>query len=57
MSEPAKTNVDLLDFPGIQDLDPRDLEPGGAETQVNFCSLVQGEMQVRQGYRIVQFEN
>ena len=57
MSEPAKTNVDLLDFPGLMDVDPRDLEPGAAEVQVNMCSLVQGEMSVRQGYRQVSFEN
>lgn len=57
MSYPAKDSVALLDFPGIQDVDPRDLEPGGAEMQVNACSLVQGELTIRQGYRFVTFEN
>jgi hypothetical protein len=57
MSYPAEASIPLLDFPGLKDVDPRDLEPGEAEEQTNMCSLVMGEMDVRQGYRVVKFEN
>lgn len=57
MAYPAKSTVDILDWPGLKDTDPRDLEPGEAEIQVNCCSLVLGVLSVREGYRAVNFEN
>jgi len=57
MSLPAKNDIEMVDFPGIQDVDPRDLEPGAAEVQVNACSLIQGRLDVRLGYRQVTFED
>ena len=51
------SSVELLDFPGVMDVDPRDLTPGAAEEQTNACSIIQGELTVRRGYREVTFEN
>lgn len=53
-----RTSVELMDFPGlVTDVDPIDFEPGMAQDQVNAVSIVRGELQVRRGYRQVQFEN
>jgi hypothetical protein len=57
MSQPAKSTVELADFQGIQDVDPRDLVPGAAEEQTNAASLILGQLTIRQGYRQVTFEN
>lgn len=57
MAMPPKASVELRDFAGMMDVDPRDLEPGAAEVQVNACCLVMGELTVRRGYQQVQFED
>jgi hypothetical protein len=57
VSVPAKATIELMDFPGIKDIDPRDLQPGEAEQQTNAASLIMGELTIRQGYRQVTFEN
>jgi hypothetical protein len=57
MSEPAKSTVTLADFPGLIDnVDQRDLPPGGAEVQVNATCIRLGELQIRRGLREVTFE-
>lgn len=48
----------MRDFPGlVKNTEPRDVPPGGAEEQINACSLVVGELTVRHGYRMVQFDD
>lgn len=48
----------LVDFPGlVTNVDPRDLPSGGAEEQVNLCSMVMGELRVRLGIREIIFED
>lgn len=45
------------DFPGLIDnVDPRDLPPGAADVQINCCSILLGELQVRLGYAVVSFD-
>jgi hypothetical protein len=49
--------VEMRDFPGLMlNIDPRDLPPGAAQDQVNACCIVQGELQIRLGYREVKFD-
>ena len=64
MSEPAKTNVEMTDFPGlVLNVAGRDLPPGAAGEQTNLACLSIGgiggigELCVRRGYRQVTFEN
>lgn len=58
MPRPATPIVAAVDFPGLQtDQDPRDLDAGAAEEQVNLCCMVQGEMRVRLGMQEVTFES
>jgi hypothetical protein len=57
MAEPAD-GIEMRDFPGlVKNTEPRDVPPGGAEEQINACSLVVGELTVRHGYRMVQFDD
>jgi len=57
MSVPARSTVELRDFPGlITNADRYDLPEGAGQVQVNLCSFVMGEMQVRQGIRELVFE-
>ena len=45
------------DFPGLIDnIDQRDIPPGAADTQVNICCIILGELSVRLGYREVSFD-
>jgi hypothetical protein len=57
VSVAAKASVELADFGGIKDVDPRDLSPGDAEQQTNAASLIMGQLTIRQGYRPVVFDN
>lgn len=57
MSQPVRTSVELRDFPGlITNADRYDLPEGAGQVQINLCSLVLGELQVRQGIRELVFE-
>ena len=58
MAEPPISQVEHLDFIGqYSDIDMRQLPPGAAELHVNVTCVIMGELQVRQGYRVVTFEN
>jgi hypothetical protein len=49
--------VQIADFGGFEpNSDPHDLAPGVATHQINATSVKRGELRVRQGYRVVQFE-
>ena len=57
MPSMPKSAAIIADFPGLQlTIDPRDIEDGGAEVQINACSLNQGELTVRRGVKEVVFE-
>lgn len=57
-AKPAQQVVEAKDFPGLMDnIDPRDIPPGAGEDQVNACCIVQGELQVRLGYREVSTDS
>lgn len=48
----------MKDFPGYTpNVDPHDLPPGVAVTQINAMSLKPGELRVRPGFAVVQFDN
>lgn len=48
----------MKDFPGYTpNVDPHDLPPGVAVTQINAMSLRPGELRVRPGFVVVQFDN
>ena len=57
MADLARDAVEMQDFPGLIDnMDPLQIPPGAADQQVNACCIVMGELQVRLGYREVQFD-
>ena len=57
MSERPKSVVTATDFPGlILNADPTDLPPGAGRKQVNVTSAILAALEVRPGYRVVQFE-
>ena len=59
-TDPAKPygRVVIKDFLGYApNVDPHDLSPGLAVSQVNACSMRPGELRVRLGYTVVQFES
>ena len=48
----------IRDFRGIMsNVDPHDLPPGAAVSQVNLVVIKVGEMRVRGGYRVVTFDS
>ena len=48
----------IRDFPGYRpNEDAHDLPPGVAVTQINAMSLRPGELRVRPGFTVVQFDN
>lgn len=50
--------VAITDFSGlVLDADPVDIPTGAAQDQLNVQSSVPGELTVRQGYKVVQFED
>lgn len=60
MGQPADPQKQLAirDFAGLVDNnDPHDPQPGAAERQTNCCSLRPGELVVRHGYKVVQFDS
>lgn len=53
-----EAQVSIRDFAGFMpNADPHDLPPGVAVSQVNVTSLRPGELRVRGGTRVVQFED
>lgn len=49
--------VVIRDFGGFEsNTDPHDIAPGVAVIQVNATSVRPGELRVRQGYKVVNFE-
>jgi hypothetical protein len=58
MAEQPKQRLDLSDFPGLMVYtDEGTTPPGSAVEQTNMTALVVGQIQVRRGYTIVQFED
>lgn len=58
MSAPAKTNIEMADFPGmLVNADARDFPAGAAELQNNIGSVQVGELTVRLGIKEVAFED
>lgn len=58
MAKEEKSTVIIDDFSGIiTNLDSKDLRQGAADVQVNLCCLKPGEIQARQGYRVVSFDS
>lgn len=54
----AKARVPIRDFPGLMlNVDPDDMPPGAAAEQVNMASSRIGELELRPGYRPVNFED
>jgi len=50
--------VKIQDFLGYQpNLDPHDMPPGVATVQTNACSMRPGELRVRLGFAVVQFDD
>jgi len=50
--------IKIKDFLGYQpNLDPHDTPPGVAMIQTNACSMRPGELRVRLGFVVVQFED
>jgi hypothetical protein len=50
--------VAIRDFAGLAtDSDPHDLPPGASREQVNVSAHRPGELQVRGGYRELQFQD
>lgn len=57
MADTAKQVVRLSDYPGLMVYtDEGTTPPGAAVEQTNVTALVIGQLQVRRGYKIVQFE-
>ena len=53
----SNPRVVIKDFPGYEpNVDPHDMPPGVAVRQVNAMSLRPGELRVRLGYAVVQFD-
>jgi hypothetical protein len=49
--------VIIADFPGLSPVpDPHDAAPGYASFQVNVTAAYQGELRVRDGFRVLRFE-
>lgn len=52
-----ESRVVIRDFPGfVSNVDPDSLPPGVARRQVNATSWRPGELRVRPGYSVVQFD-
>lgn len=59
MASPAKPVTTIYDFPGLSDVPRSSVNqvPGTAESQVNTCSVIEGELLVRLGLKEVHFED
>lgn len=50
--------IQIKDFLGYQpNLDPHDIPPGVATISTNACSMRPGELRVRLGFAVVQFDD
>lgn len=50
--------VQLATFPGLKtNIDALDIEPGAAQIQQNITSLKPGQLDVRKGFRDVNWED
>ena len=57
MAQLPRAAAEIRDFGGlVNNVDPRDLEDGMAEVQINCCSILLGELTVRRGLLEVSFE-
>lgn len=59
MSVPPKQEVSIRDFAGmVTNTDPRDIPPesGAGPVVENLDCHIPGQLTVRRGYRVVQFE-
>ena len=55
--EPNPDVVEIPDFHGLATgLDAHDLPPGAAVEQVNATCVDAGQLQSRDGFRVIQFE-
>lgn len=53
-----ESRVVIKDFPGfVPNADPHDIKPGVATKQVNSTSTRPGELRVRLGAQVLQFES
>jgi hypothetical protein len=53
-----EARVVIRDFAGfVPNADPHDLKPGTATEQINATSTRQGELRVRLGTQVLQFES
>ena len=58
MPQPARQVVEIRDFDGMQTaVGTLDAAPGAAEAQVNAACVKPGELTVRQGLRLLTFED
>lgn len=57
MADQPKQRLELSDYPGLMVYtDEGTTPPGAAVEQTNMTALVVGQLQVRRGYKLVQFE-
>jgi hypothetical protein len=57
MMKLPRQSVEIRDFPGLGTaIDPEDLPPGSATIQTNATCEVSGELRVRSGYSVINFE-
>ncbi len=55
--EKPKASVTISDFGGlVTSVDPRDIQPGMAQVQVNICAIRGAQLEVRSGIKQLQFE-
>jgi hypothetical protein len=58
MPRERETSVQISDFAGlVVNADPIDVAEGAASDQVNCTSIIPGELRVRGGVKIVNFED
>ena len=57
MGEKPQTEVAIRDFAGmVSNTDPRDLQPGQSQVQINATTRRKGELVIRRGYREIAFD-
>lgn len=57
MAIPPKTVVEIADFQGMaSNFDPHDIQPGVSQIQINMNGLQRGQLEVRRGLRVLEFD-